>query len=61
MNDDTPDWRDDRQTGEESPRQPGGSDRRANDPRFTDTRPPSYGQSLLRCARILVRRRRASV
>jgi len=43
MNDDTPDWRDDRQTGEESPRQPGGSDRRANDPRFTDTRPPSYG------------------
>ncbi|GBR22462.1 SPOR domain-containing protein [Asaia spathodeae] len=43
MNDDTPDWRDDRQGGDERPRQPGGNDRRANDPRFTDTRPPSYG------------------
>lgn len=46
MNDDTPDWRDDRPGDEgsyERPRQePGrGADRRASDPRFTDTRPPS--------------------
>lgn len=43
MNDDTPDWRDDRQGGDDRPRQPGGNERRASDPRFTDTRPPSYG------------------
>lgn len=46
MNDDTPDWRDDRpgdEGGYERPRQEAGrnADRRANDPRFTDTRPPS--------------------
>lgn len=46
MNDDTPDWRDDRPGDEgsyERPRQETGrsADRRASDPRFTDTRPPS--------------------
>ncbi|WP_122039065.1 SPOR domain-containing protein [Asaia bogorensis] len=47
MNDDTPDWRDDQPGGDggyDRPRQETGRgpDRRANDPRFTDTRPPSY-------------------
>ncbi|WP_336718360.1 SPOR domain-containing protein [Asaia bogorensis] len=47
MNDDTPDWRDDQPGGDggydRSRQETGrGPDRRANDPRFTDTRPPSY-------------------
>ncbi|WP_336761040.1 SPOR domain-containing protein [Asaia sp. VD9] len=45
MRDDTPDWRDDRtgdEGGYERPRQSEDAERRSRDPRFTDTRPPSY-------------------
>jgi len=45
MRDDTPDWRDDRtgdEGGYERPRQNDDAERRSRDPRFTDTRPPSY-------------------
>lgn len=54
MNDEKPDWRDEK-TGEgdgyDRPRSTGGGERRAGDPRFTDTRPPSYGSDSVSASR----------
>ncbi|WP_051528438.1 hypothetical protein [Asaia astilbis] len=54
MNDEKPDWRDEK-TGEgdgyDRPRSTGGGERRSSDPRFTDTRPPSYGSDSVSASR----------